>query len=209
MNIIEKLKSSGVEITPELEKTFGGEWISQMEHEKKVSKAETETGKYKKQAEDAAELLKTLDGKSIEDITKERDQWKTKAETAEREYNEKLTEREKKDLLAEAVKDIKFSSESARKSILADIEASVTVKDGKLIGFNDLINEAKEKDKSAFIDDADDQAQKNRPRFTQQLNNQGNQQLKDGITKDDIMKIKDPVERQAKIRENIGLFQKG
>ena len=37
MNIIDKLKSLGVEITTEIEKAFAGEWVSDQEVKKKLS----------------------------------------------------------------------------------------------------------------------------------------------------------------------------
>ena len=42
MNIIEKLKSFNVEITAEIEKAFAGEFVSEREMEKKLSKLQTE-----------------------------------------------------------------------------------------------------------------------------------------------------------------------
>ena len=40
MNIIEKLKQFNVEVTPDMEKAFSGEFLSEKEVEKKISKAE-------------------------------------------------------------------------------------------------------------------------------------------------------------------------
>lgn len=41
MNIIEKLKALNVEITPEIEKALGGEWVSKQEMDKKLEKVST------------------------------------------------------------------------------------------------------------------------------------------------------------------------
>ena len=41
MNIIDKLKSLGVEITTEIEKAFAGEWVSDQEVKKKSEKITT------------------------------------------------------------------------------------------------------------------------------------------------------------------------
>lgn len=46
---------------------------------------------------------------------------------------------------------------------MADIAASVTVKDGKLIGFNDLLENAKKNDSGAFVDE---KAEQNQATFT-------------------------------------------
>ena len=84
MNIIEKLKSFNVEITAEIEKAFAGEFVSEREMEKKLSKLQTENETLKERAETAEETLKGFDGKNFDEITKERDEWKRKAEDAEK-----------------------------------------------------------------------------------------------------------------------------
>lgn len=165
----------------------------------------TERDTYKTQYETAKKTLDGLDGKSPEDIVKERDTWKKKAEDLEQDYNNKLAEREKQDLLKEAFADIKFTSESAKKAIMAQISEGVTVKNGKLIGFNDLLEDAKKNDASAFVDEKQQHLENNKAKFTtQQKSNTG-----EGLTKDQIMAMKDPSERQKAIKEHIELFQKG
>lgn len=209
VKIISELEKLGITLTDEqkeaVKKSIGEELYSKQELDKKVSKAETERDGYKERAEAAEETLKGFDGKDLETITRERDEWKQKAELAEKDYSAKLAEREKSDLLKEACESIKFTSESAKKAIMSDIAASVSVKDGKLIGFNDLLEDAKKRDASAFVDDVKQNLEQNKAKFTtQQMNNTG-----ESLTKEKIMEMKDPSERQKAIRENIGLFQKG
>lgn len=209
LKVITELEKLGAQLTDEMKesikKNIGEEVYSKGEFEKKVKKAEDERDQYKTRAETAEETLKGFDGKDIETITKERDEWKQKAELTERNYSERLAEREKSDLLKEACENIKFTSESAKRAIMADIAKNVTVKDGKLIGFNDLLEDAKKTDASAFVDENQQHLEQNKARFTaQQKNNTG-----ETLTKDQIMAMKDPAERQKAIRENIGLFQKG
>ena len=48
--------------------------------------------------------------------------------------------------------------------------------------------------------------EQNKARFTNPMNNQNGDN--GNLTKKDIMAIKDPVERQQKIAENMSLFQK-
>lgn len=209
LKVITELEKTGVQLTDELKeavkKSFGEEVYSKFEFDKKIKKAEDERDQYKTRAETAEETLKGFDGKDFETITKERDEWKQKAELAEKDYSAKLAEREKNDLLKEACENIKFSSESAKRAIMADIAKNVTVKDGKLIGFNDLLEDAKKTDASAFVDENQQHLEQNKAKFTtQQKNNTG-----ETLTKDQIMAMKDPAERQKAIRENIGLFQKG
>ena len=209
LKVITELEKLGVQLTDEMKesikKNIGEEVYSKGEFEKKVKRAEDERDQYKTRAETAEDTLKGFEGKDFDAITKERDEWKQKAELAEKDYNTKIAEREKNDLLKEACENIKFSSDSAKKAIMADIAKNVTVKDGKLIGFNDLLEDAKKNDASAFVNEDQQHLEQNKAKFTtQQKNNTG-----ETITKDQIMAMKDPAERQRAIRENIGLFQKG
>lgn len=209
VKVISELEKLGLKLTDEqkdaIKKSMGEELYSKLELDKKVGKVETERDEYKVRAETAEDTLKGFDGKDLDTITKERDEWKIKAENAKKEYDGKIAEREKNDLLKEACEGIKFSSESARKAIMADIAASVSVKDGRLIGFNDLLEDAKKRDASAFVDEDQEHLEQNKAKFTtQQKNNTG-----ETLTKDQIMAMRDSAERQKAIRENIGLFQKG
>lgn len=177
VNVVRELEKLGLELTDEvkesIKKSLGEELYSKAEVDKKVTKVEEDRDEWKRKAEDAEETLKGFDGKDFDTITKERDEWKKKAEQAEQDYNAKLAEREKDDLLKEAMKDIKFTSESARKSIMADMAANVSVKNGKLIGFNDLLEDAKKNDASAFVNEQDEQNKDNQAMFTTQMGGSG------------------------------------
>lgn len=170
VKIISELEKLGLDLTDEqkesIKKSIGEELYSTQELDKKIRKVETERDNYKGRAETAEETLKGFEGKDFDEITKERDEWKKKAEQAENDYHAKIAERDKNDLLEKAFVDVKFSSESAKKAVIADIAASVTVKDGKLIGFNDLLEEAKKNDASAFVDEQAQQSDQNQATFT-------------------------------------------
>ena len=170
LKVITELEKLGLELTDEqkesVKKNIGEEVYSKGEFEKKVRKAEDERDQYKTRAETAEETLKGFDGKDFETITKERDEWKEKAETAKKDYDAKIAEREKSDLLEKAFEGVKFSSVSAKKAIMNDIAANVSVKDGKLIGFNDLLEDAKKNDANAFVDDQTQQNEQNQATFT-------------------------------------------
>ena len=96
---------------------------------------------------------------------------------------------------------------SAAEAEAAQIAESVSVKNGKLICFNDLLEDAKKNDASAFVNKEQQNLEQNKARFTTSMNNQ-NGNNNGNLTKKDIMAIKDPVERQQKIAENMSLFQK-
>ena len=207
-NIIEILKSNGIEIPEDkvatINKAVAENYKTVSEVEKKTSKLESERDSWKERAENAEETLKGFEGKDFDTITKERDEWKKKAEDAEREYSAKEAEREKHELLKEAFAEIEFTSESAKKAIMAQISENVSVKNGKLIGFNDLLEDAKKNDASAFVDKAQQNLEQNKAKFTTPMNNQGG---KVGtMTKDEIMAIKDRGERREAMLANKELF---
>lgn len=207
-NIMEILKSNGIEVPEEKVATIN-EAVSKnyktiSEFEKKVSKLENENESLKERAETAEETLKGFEGKDFDTITKERDEWKKKAEDAEKEYSAKEAEREKAELLKEAMAEIEFTSESAKKAITAQIADGVSVKNGKLIGFNDLLEDAKKNDASAFVNKEQQSLEQNKAKFTTPMNNKGG---KVGtMTKDEIMAIKDRGERREAMLANKELF---
>ena len=194
MNIVEKLKQFNVEVTPEMEKTFAGDFLSELEVEKKLSKLQNENKSLKERVETAEETLKKFDGKDIDSMQREIDEWKKKAEDAEKDYVAKEAEREKQELLKEAFADIEFTSNAAKNSIMAQIADGVTVKNGKLIGFNDLLEDAKKNDASAFVNKEQQKLEQNKARFTTPMNNQnggksGKQTLSE-MTLDERIKMK-------------------
>lgn len=162
--------------------------------EKKVERAETDRDNWKERAETAEETLKGFEGKDFDTITRERDEWKKKAEDAEKEYSAKEAEREKRSLIEDAMAGIEFTSESAKKAITAQIYEGVSVKNGKLIGFNDLLEDAKKNDASAFVDKKQQNLEQNKARFTQPMSNKGDgksgKQILSEMTLDERIKMK-------------------
>ena len=210
-NIIDICKEFGFEVPADKQADFNKKvsenYLTRAEHDKKLSKAENDRDSWKERAETAEGTLESFEGKDFDTITRERDQWKEKAEKAEKDYAAKEAEREKQELLKEAFADIEFTSTAAKNAIMAQVAEGVSVKGGKLIGFNDLLEDAKKNDASAFVDKEQQQLENNRTRFTTPAGNQNNGRP-GTLTKKDIMSIKDPIERQQKIAENMSLFQK-
>jgi hypothetical protein len=204
VNVANELKKLGIEVSDEqkesLKKSMGEELYSKEEMEDKVKKASSESEQWKTRAESAEKMLEGLDGKSPEDILRERDDWKRQAEDSKKDYEAKIAEHEKNELLKEAFEEIEFTSESAKKAIMKDISESVSVKNGKLIGFSDLIEEAKKTDANAFVNKQTPPA-----RFTKP--NENDPGGDKHATRESILSIKDRSERQKAIAENISLFQ--
>ena len=207
-NIIDICKEFGFEIpadkVADFNKSVAENYKTISEHEKRVGKIEAERDSFKERAENAESTLKGFEGKDFDTITKERDEWKQKAEKAEKDYSDKMAAHEKQELLKEAFADIEFTSESAKKAIIAQISESVSVKNGKLIGFNDLLEDAKKNDASAFVDKAQQNLEQNKAKFAQPKNDKSNSGGQ--LTREDIMNIKDRSERRAAIAKNMNLF---
>ena len=153
--LIETLKQFGIEVPTEkhaeVKKALSEHYKNVSEHTKAIGKLETERDSWKERAETAEETLKKFNGKDADAMQKEIDDWKKKAEDAEKNFNAKEAEREKQELLKEAFADIEFTSNAAKNAIMAQIADGVSVKNGKLIGFNDLLEDAKKNDASAFV----------------------------------------------------------
>ncbi len=208
-NIHEILKKYGVEIPVESKADFDKEvaanYKTVAEHEKKLGKVEGERDNYKEQLDTAQETLKSFEGVDLATIQSELSTWKTKAENAEKDYNAKLEARDFEDALKTDIERYKFSSNAAKNAVIEEVrKAGLKAKNGKILGFDDLMETIKAADASAFVTERDE----NRARFTEPKPN-GGVSAAPGITRGEIMQIKDPVARQKAIGQNIHLFRKG
>ncbi len=208
-NIEAILKQFGLEIPKESAEEFRKTFHENYKTVKDYEKLETDRDKWKGKAETAEETLKKFDGVDLETMQSELNTWKQKAETAEKEYEQKTYERDFSDTLKNELESVKFSSDAAKRAVMAEIkESGLKLKDGKILGLSDLIGQIKERDASAFIDEQQQKAQQQAARFT----TPGMGRTPGGhgtMTKKDIYAIKDPSERQAAIAENLGLFGQG
>ena len=176
--------------------------------QKENEKLTADRDKEKERADTAEETLKKFDGVDVETMQAELATWQQKAKDAEKDYADKLAQRDFEDALKEEISGYKFTSEAAKKAIMAEIrEAGLKVKDGKILGLSDLLAQMKEKDASAFVDEKQEQLEAGRAKpFTGPLNPNGGGAKK--MTREEIEAIKDPAEMQQRIAENIHLFRR-
>lgn len=165
--LIETLRSLGIEVPEDKEKevkTKLSEYYKNVgEVEKYTKNLETDRDEWKQRAETAEETLKKFDGVDLETMQTELATWKAKAENAEKDYAAKIEQRDFEDALKEEIGGYKFTSEAAKKAIMAEIrEAGLKVKDGKILGLSDLLAQMKEKDASAFVDEKQEQLEAGR-----------------------------------------------
>ncbi len=203
-NIHAILSKFGLEVPADkkadFDKDLAANYKTLSEFEKKLSKVEGERDNYKQQLDDATETLKGFEGVDIGTMQTQLQEWQTKAQNAERDYQAKLEARDFEDALKGAMEEYKFTSEAARRAVMAEIrEAGLKLKDGKILGLGDLVESIKSKDASAFVDDGNPPA-----KFTQRITGGGDPA--GGKTRAEIMAIKDRNERRAAIAQNIHLF---
>lgn len=165
--LIETLKSFGIEIPEDkqadVKKALSEHYKNTAEHNKAISKLEADRDTWKEKAERSEETLKGFEGIDPAQVQTELATWKKKAEDAEKDRDAKLYERDFADALKAELEGVKFTSEAAKKSVMADIkEAGLKLKDGKILGLNDLISQMKEKDASAFVDEKQEQLEAGR-----------------------------------------------
>lgn len=206
-NIHEILKKFGVEVPADSKADFDKEvaanYKTVAEHEKKLGKVEGERDNYAEQLKTAQETLKGFEGVDLATIQSELATWKSRAENAEKDYAAKLEARDFEDALKAAMEEYKFSSTAAKNAVTEEVrKAGLKLKDGKILGLNDLMETIKTADASAFVTEREE----NRARFTEPkpINTPSGH-----LTAQDIIKIKNPAERQRLIEANPQLFKKG
>ena len=171
-NIIEICKEFGLEIPADKQSEFtkkvAENYLTKAEHEKKIGKLETDRDTWKEKAETAENTLKGFEGVDLETMKRDLADWQKKAEEAEKNAQAQIYERDFSDALKAELESVKFSSEAAKRDVMSQIKAAeLKLKDGKILGLSDLIEQIKKDDASAFVDEAQQQNEANRARFTQ------------------------------------------
>lgn len=119
-----------------------------------VTTLTTERDNFKTQLEAANQQIEQFKGLNVEQIQQAADDWKQKYETAEADYQKKLAERDYNDAALAALSDVKFTSKAAKSAFLATLkEKQLKLDNGKLVGFDEILNQAKADDPSAFASD--------------------------------------------------------
>ena len=204
-NIENICKELGIEIPEDKAEAFRKEVT---ENYKTVAEYEKVTAKVEKLDSDlktANETLEKFKDIDPEQMAAEIDKYKKAAEDSEKNYKAELEKRDYSDAIDKRLEGIKFSSEAAKRAFRHDLmENPLQVRNGELLGFDEVYKQAKEADPTAFVDEKTQKLEQGKAKFTTSAKESGG-----GIgamTKEEIMAIKDASERQAAIRENISLF---
>lgn len=189
-NIEAILKDYGLEIPADKKEDFRVRFHENYKTVNDYNSLQTDRDNWKVKAETAEETLKKFDGVDLETMQTELATWKTKAENAEKDYAAQIAKRDFEDALKEEIGGYKFTSEAAKKAIMAEIrEAGLKVKDGKILGLSDLLAQMKEKDASAFVDEKQEQLEAGRAKpFTGPLN--GGNPVGKKVSPSELMKMK-------------------
>lgn len=205
-NVLEILKSMGIEVPAdkesEITKAIAENYKTIVEHEKKIAKLEQERDYEKGRAEKSEEALKSFEGVDPAKMNEEIEKYKQQAEQLKADYEKKIADRDYADLVDKAVSGLKFTSNSAKKAFVAELNSDkLKVKNNTLIGFDDFVKAYKETDADAFsIEDVKPSA-----KFTDKMQTEPSGTK---ITKESIMKVTDRAQRRQLIAENMDLYEK-
>lgn len=183
----------------DFDKAVAENYKTSAEFEKKVNRLTEDLDAEKKRADTAVETLKGFEGKDFDAITRERDEWKKKHDDLEASHKKEQEEREFSTALEAAIAESKGKNAKAITALL-DTEKLRSSKNQQAdikAALDDLRTE------SGYLFEDNGGA----PRFAG--GGPGSGGAGGTVTRKEILAIKDPAERQAKIAANIHLFQKG
>lgn len=180
-NIITICKELGITVEEgkekELTAAVAKEYKTINEYDNKVKSLEGERDGYKNQLETANETLKKLDGLDPEAIKAEREEYEKKIKTLQEEHQKEKDAKSYEEAVDKSLESMKFTSEYAKRAVKAEIMAAgLKQVDGKLMGINDLVDSIKSKDATAFVNEEQQNMEKNKARFTGNLNNNQQEQ---------------------------------
>ena len=200
-NIIEILSELGITVPEDkhaaLNKGVAENYKTIAEHEKKVNRLTDDLAAEKKRADEAVETLKGFEGKDFDAITKERDEWQRKHNELVETHKKETEEREFSEGLSAAITEAKGKNAKAIMALL-DLDKLRGSKNRDK-DIKTALDSLRTESGYLFEDNGGD------PKFTDPKGNGGTGGT---TTLKDIMKIKDPVERQRMIGQNLNLFGK-
>lgn len=203
-NMIEICKDFGIEIPAdkhtEFNKAVAENYKTVAEHEKKVNRLTEDLAAEKKRAETAEETLKGFEGKDFDAITKDRDEWQRKHNELVETQKKETEEREFNEMLSAAISETKGKNTKAITALL-DLDALRKSKNQEK-DIKAALEGVKKDNEYLFDVTGAPPARFDEP-------GKGGAGGGGNATVKEIMAIKDPVERQAKIVQNMHLFKKG
>lgn len=106
------------------------------------------------QLQEANEQIQKFKDMDVDGIKRAADEWKEKAEQAERDAAAKIAEMEHDGLLRDKLSGVKFTSDYAKKGVFDEIKAKgLKVENGQILGFDDAFKAIREAQPNAFEPD--------------------------------------------------------
>ena len=166
-NIETLLGEIGIEIPEDKREEFRVKLHENYKTVVDYEKLENNVETWKKRAEDAENTLKGFEGVDIATIQSELAAWKQKAEEAEKNATAQIYKRDFDDALKSELENVKFTSEAAKRYVESQIrDSDIKLRDGKLLGLSDLIEQIRKEDASAFVDEHREELEANKAKFT-------------------------------------------
>lgn len=123
----------------------------------------------KAQLEEASKEIQSYKDMDIEGIKASARDWEKKYKADLEKMEKKIEEQEYDYQVMELANGLKFSSASAKRAFLADIKKNrLSRKDGKVLGFDDYVNQYRESDPDAFVKEAPKEPEQPKPKFSEQ-----------------------------------------
>lgn len=132
-----------------LKKAVAENYYAKAEADKKLSRLEADRDNWKSKTETAEETLKGFDGVDVEKMKQDIEGWKKKAEEAESAYEAKLKQRDFDDIVKATIAEYKGKGEQAVKAYL-DLDALMNSQNQKEDIAN-AIKSLKEGEKTSFL----------------------------------------------------------
>jgi len=157
----EEITALGIEDKDVLDKIMSIHGVDIEKHKNTIATLTTERDTLQSQLAAANTQIEQFKGMDIDGIKQAADDYKAKYESAAADFQKQLADRDYNDAALAALSDVKFTSKAAKSAFLATLkEKQLKLDNGKLVGFDEILNQAKADDPSAFASD------KPPPKFT-------------------------------------------
>ncbi|WP_342756741.1 hypothetical protein [Kineothrix sedimenti] len=208
MNIIEKLKTLGVEITDEMKKTFDGDFVSSAEVQKKNDKIKTLEGENETLRSAQGDMQKQLT--ELQQSTGDVESWKTKVselnaaiEKERKEWADKEEANRLSTTVDDFFKDKHFVNDITSNAIKTQLVAELKKDTAKGKSISDLFDSITKDEKgelkpNILIDEKTLEAEKNRSKILGRSITSAATGLK--VTKEQFLKMN--IEERTKLKES-------
>ena len=120
--------------------------------EKQANEYGEEIENLREQLTAANKQIEEFQSMNIDEIKASAAAWQEKYAASEKAWNEKLAGLKYEAAAKDAIADVKFSSNSAKRAFLSDLQAkNLPLENDKITGFSDFLNSYKESDPDAFV----------------------------------------------------------